>query len=251
MSNTHNLDSNGEIALVTGASRGIGAEIAKTLASKGYRVVVNYAHDDGIADAVVSALAESGAKVLATKADVSDSSQVKAMFDQIEQTWGPLDVVINNAGILSTTRFADASDEEYQQVFSVNTRGVFNTLRECATRLNQGGRIVNFSSTTLAMNMAGYGIYNGTKAAVEAFSKVFAKEMRGRNIRVNTLAPGPVATELFMQGKTEQQIEHFAKLAPLERMGEVQDIAKVVAFLLTPDAAWINGQTLRVNGGLA
>jgi 3-oxoacyl-[acyl-carrier protein] reductase len=145
----------------------------------------------------------------------------------------------------------DTSDALYEQTFGINTRGTFNTLREAGRRMNQGGRIVNFSSTTLALNMPGYAIYNATKAAVEAFTHVFAKELRGRSITVNAVAPGPVATTLFTDGKTPEQIAQFAKMPPLERLGQPDDIAGVVSFLAGPDGAWVNGQILRANGGLA
>src|SRR5690606_31835534 len=140
-------------------------------------------------------------------------------------------VLVNNAGILKTVPLMQASDELFAQHFAINTQGVFNTLREAGARLNHGGRIINVSSTTLALNLPGYAVYNGTKAAVEAFTRVFAKELRGRGITVNAVAPGPVATELFLNGKTDEQIQTFAKMPPLERLGQPEDISGVVAFL--------------------
>ena len=169
----------------------------------------------------------------------------------VEDKLGKIDVLVNNAGILKTMPLAQTSDELYAQNFAVNTQGVFNTLREAATRLNEGGRVINLSSTTLALNLPGYAIYNGTKAAVEAFTRVFAKELRGRRITVNAVAPGPVATDLFLNGKTEEQIQTFSKMPPLERLGQPDDIASVVAFLASKDGAWVNGQVLRANGGVA
>jgi 3-oxoacyl-[acyl-carrier protein] reductase len=153
--------------------------------------------------------------------------------------------------VIKPTPLADTSDELYDRTFDINVRGTFNTLREAAGRMNDGGRIINFSSTTVALNMPGYAIYSATKAAVETFTHVFAKELRGRNITVNAVAPGPVATALFFDGKTDEQIQHFAKMPPLERLGQPEDIASVVAFLASPAAAWVNGQVLRANGGLA
>jgi 3-oxoacyl-[acyl-carrier protein] reductase len=152
---------------------------------------------------------------------------------------------------MKTIPIVDATDEIYDQHFDINVRGTFNTLREAARRLNDGGRVVNFSSTTVALNLPGYGIYIATKAAVESFTHVFSKELRGRNITVNAVAPGPVATSLFLDGKTEEQIQNFAKMPPLQRLGEPEDIASVVSFLAGPDSAWVNGQILRANGGLA
>jgi 3-oxoacyl-[acyl-carrier protein] reductase len=185
------------------------------------------------------------------KADVSNPDDVRRMFEITEQQLGKVDVLINNAGVLKPAPLAETSDAQYDQTFDINVRGTFNTLREAAARMNDGGRIVNFSSTTLALNMPGYAIYNATKAAVEAFTHVFAKELRGRNITVNAVAPGPVATALFLDGKTDEQIQNFAKMPPLQRLGQPDDIAGVVAFLVGPDAGWVNGQVLRANGGLA
>lgn len=239
-----------QIALITGASRGIGATIARRLARDGFSVAINYASNAAEADALVAELVNAGTAAIAVKADVSKSAEVKAMFDTVEQQLGKIDVLVNNAGILKTAPLAQTSDELYEQNFAINTRGVFNTLREAATRMNDGGHIVNVSSTTLGLNMPGYAIYNGTKAAVESFTRVFAKELRGRRITVNAVAPGPVATELFLNGKTDEQIQTFAKMPPLERLGQPDDIANVVAFLAGPDSGWVNGQVLRANGGV-
>ena len=239
------------IALITGASRGIGATIARRLARDGFAIAVNYAANATEADALVAELIQTGARAIAIRADVSKADQVQAMFAAVEDKLGKIDVLVNNAGILKTMPLAQTSDELYAQNFAVNTQGVFNTLREAATRLNEGGRVINLSSTTLALNLPGYAIYNGTKAAVEAFTRVFAKELRGRRITVNAVAPGPVATDLFLNGKTEEQIQTFSKMPPLERPGQPDDIASVVAFLASKDGAWVNGQVLRANGGVA
>jgi 3-oxoacyl-[acyl-carrier protein] reductase len=240
-----------QIAIVTGASRGIGAQVARRLAQDGFSVAINYASSSAEADALVVELQASGAKAIAVKADVSKADQVRNMFEVTEQQLGKVDVLVNNAGVLKTVPLAETSDALYDQTFDINVRGTFNTLREAAARLNEGGRIVNFSSTTLALNMPGYAIYNATKAAVEAFTHVFAKELRGRSITVNAVAPGPVATSLFLDGKTEEQIQAFAKMPPLQRLGQPEDIASVVAFLVGADSGWVNGQILRANGGVA
>ncbi|MGQ7938802.1 SDR family oxidoreductase [Paraburkholderia sp. D1E] len=246
-----NTIKNAQVAIVTGASRGIGAAVAQRLAKDGFAVAVNYASSSTEADALVADLTAAGARAIAVKADVSKAGDVRRMFETTEQQLGKVDVLINNAGVLKTVPLADTSDALYDQTFDINVRGTFNTLREAATRMNDGGRIVNFSSTTLALNMPGYAIYNGTKAAVEAFTHVFAKELRGRNITVNAVAPGPIATSLFLDGKTEEQIQTFAKMPPLQRLGQPDDIASVVSFLAGPDAGWVNGQILRANGGVA
>ncbi|AXF07596.1 SDR family oxidoreductase [Paraburkholderia sp. SIMBA_055] len=246
-----NTTTNAQIAIVTGASRGIGAAIARRLSNDGFAVVVNYAASSNEAEALVAELKAAGGRAIAVKADVSKAGDVRRMFETAEQQLGKVDVLVNNAGVIQPTPLADTSDELYDRTFDINVRGTFNTLREAAGRMNDGGRIVNFSSTTVALNMPGYAIYSATKAAVETFTHVFAKELRGRNITVNAVAPGPVATSLFFDGKTQEQIQHFAKMPPLERLGQPEDIASVVAFLASSQAGWVNGQVLRANGGLA
>jgi len=240
-----------KMAIVTGASRGIGAAIARRLASDDFTVVINYSGDAAPAEELARRIEASGGRALTAKADVSDAQAVARMFDAAEAAFGGVDVLVNNAGILKTLPLAETSDAEFDRHFGINVKGTFNTLREAARRLNDGGRIVNFSSTTLALNMPGYAVYNGTKAAVEAFTRVFAKELRGRNITVNAVAPGPIATDLFLNGKSDELVAQFAKMPPLERLGQPDDIASVVAFLAGPDAGWINGQILRANGGVA
>ncbi|KDP84552.1 3-ketoacyl-ACP reductase [Cupriavidus sp. SK-3] len=248
---TDSTNSTTNVAIVTGASRGIGAAIAQRLARDGFAVAVNYAAGAAQAEALVAELKAAGATAIAVRADVSRADDVRRMFEITEQQLGKVDVLVNNAGVLKTVPLADTSDALYDQAFDINVRGTFNTLREAAARLNDGGRIVNFSSTALALNMPGYAVYNATKAAVEAFTQVFAKELRGRGITVNAVAPGPIATSLFLDGKTEEQIQAFARMPPLQRLGQPEDIASVVAFLASPDAGWVNGQILRANGGLA
>lgn len=239
-----------KVALVTGASRGIGAVIAKQLASEGFAVAINYANSASEASKLVVELRQAGHQAIAIKADVANADDVRRMFDEVEAHLGKVDVLVNNAGILKVIPLAQHSDELFEQTFNIHARGTFNTLREAATRLNDGGRIINFSSSTVGLNLPGYAVYIASKAAVESLTQVFAKEMRGRNITVNAVAPGPVATELFLQGKSEEQIQTFAKMAPLERLGQPEDIARVVSFLAGPESAWVNGQILRVNGGL-
>ena len=239
-----------KVALITGASRGIGAVIARQLAGEGFAVVINYANSADEASALVAELHSAGHQAIAVQADVASAADVARLFDEAEEQLGKIDVLINNAGVLKVLPLAQHSDELYEQTFNINTRGTFNTLREAATRLNSGGRIINFSSSTVGMNLPGYAIYIASKAAVESLTQVFAKELRGRKITVNAVAPGPVATQLFMQGKTEEQIQSFAKMPPLERLGQPEDIARIISFLVSPAAEWVNGQVLRANGGL-
>lgn len=239
------------VAIVTGASRGIGAAIAERLAADGLTVVINYAGDVASAEKLARNIEQKGGRALTARADVSDPEAVARLFDAAEAAFGGVDVLINNAGILQVAALADTSDAEFDRHFAINTKGTFNTLREAARRMRKGGRIVNFSSTTLALNLPGYAVYNATKAAVEAMTHVFAKELRGRDITVNAVAPGPVATDLFLSGKSDELVAQFARMPPLERLGQPDDIASVVAFLAGSGAGWINGQVLRANGGLA
>ena len=238
------------VVIITGASRGIGAVIARQLASEGFAVAINYVSSAREASALVVELRQAGHKAMAVQADVANAADVARLFTETEQQLGKVDVLINNAGMLTVMPLAQHSDELYDQTFNINTKGTFNTLREAATRLNSGGRIVNFSSSTVGMNLPGYAVYIASKAAVESLTQVFAKELRGRQITVNAIAPGPVATQLFLQGKTEEQIQAFAKMPPLERLGQPQDIARIVSFLVSTAADWVNGQVLRANGGL-
>lgn len=239
------------VALVTGSSRGIGAAIARRLAADGCAVAVNYASKEAEAHAVVAAIEAAGGRAIAVQADVASVADVRRMFDTIEGSLGRLDVLVNNAGILPYVTIAETSDEVFARCFAINVTGTFNTLREAATRLNEGGRIINFSTTVLHAAPPTYGVYVATKAAVEAMTRVFSKELRGRAITCNAVAPGPVATELFLTGKTDEQVQQIAQSAPLGRLGQPDDIAGVVAFLAGPDGAWVNGQILRANGGLA
>ena len=241
---------NQQVALVTGASRGIGAAIAKRLARDGFTVIVNYTESAAPAEALVRTIQQAGGQALAAKADVSSPTDVRRLFDAAETAFGGVDVLVNNAGIMSLANIADADDASFDHQIAVNLKGTFNTLREAATRLRSGGRIVNFSSSVVALLQPGYAVYAATKAGVEAMTSVFAKELRGRNITVNAIAPGPTATDLFLKGKSEELVDRLSRLAPLERLGQPEDIANTVAFLAGPDAGWINGQVLRANGGI-
>jgi 3-oxoacyl-[acyl-carrier protein] reductase len=241
---------NGKTAIVTGASRGIGASVAQRLSGDGFDVIVNYSGDAAPADALARTLSEAGGRALAVKADVSDAKAVRALFDAAESKFGGIDVLVNNAGIMKLASIAETDDASFDRQIAVNLKGTFNTLREAATRLRQGGRIINFSSSVVGLLQPTYAVYAATKAAVEALTSVLAKELRGRAITVNALAPGPTATELFLHGKPQELVDRLAKLAPLERLGQPDDIASVVAFLAGPDGAWVNGQTLRANGGI-
>lgn len=239
-------------AIVTGSSRGIGAAIAKRIARDGVAVLVNYAGRAADAEKVVEEIKSGGGRAIAQQGDVSKPADVEKLFSVAEAAFGPVDILVNNAGVIQPGRLplAQTSVELFTQLFDVNCRGTFNALRIAASRLRSGGRIVNFSSSLAASATEGTAIYAGAKAAVEVMTRVFAKELRGRQITVNAVAPGPTATELFLDGKTDAMVEQARKASPFERLGEPEDIAGVVAFLIGPEGGWVNGQTIRVNGGV-
>ncbi|MGO4355712.1 SDR family oxidoreductase [Rhizobium sp. RAF36] len=239
-----------KVALVTGASRGIGAAIAERLAKDGFTVVINYSGNAALAEELAAKIEKNGGKALTAKADVSDAGAVRRMFDAAEAAFGGVDVLVNNAGIMMLSTLADADDENFDRQIAVNLKGTFNTLREAAKRLRNGGRIVNFSTSVVGLKLESYAVYAGTKAAVETMTGIMAKEMRGRSITVNAVAPGPTATDLFLNGKSDELVARMAKMNPLERLGTPEDIAAAVSFLAGSDGAWINGQVLRANGGL-
>jgi 3-oxoacyl-[acyl-carrier protein] reductase len=240
----------GKVALITGASRGIGALLAERLAGDGFTVVVNYAGSAKAAEDVVRKIKAAGGNALTSQADVSNPTAVVRMFDSAESALGGLDAVINCAGILKLAKLADCTDESFDQTIAVNLKGTFNCLREAVKRVRNGGRIVNFSSSVIGLRLETYGVYSATKAAVEAMTAVASREVRGRNITVNAIAPGPVATDLFLEGKSPELIDHMAKMNPLERLGTPEDIANAVRFLVGPGGGWVNGQVLRANGGM-
>jgi 3-oxoacyl-[acyl-carrier protein] reductase len=243
-------EENSRVAIVTGASRGIGAAIAERLAADGFTIVVNYAGDAASAEMTARRIENKGGRALTSRADVGDAKAVRQMFEGAQAAFGGIDVLVNNAGIMTLSSIADADDAAFERQVNVNLKGSFNTMREAAVHLRNGGRIINLSSSVVGLLQPTYGVYAATKAAVEAMTSVLAKELRGRAITVNAVAPGPTATDLFLNGKPQELVDRLAKLAPLERLGQPEDIAAAVAFLAGPDGDWINGQTLRANGGI-
>jgi 3-oxoacyl-[acyl-carrier protein] reductase len=237
-------------AIVTGASRGIGRSIAKRLASDGFAVVVNYAGKTDEAQKVVDEIRKAEGEALAIKADVSNSEDIKQLFDKTIEAFGGVDVLVNNAGIMNLASIAITEDAMLDRTIAVNLKGTFNGMREAAKRLRDGGRIINFSTSVVGLRLETYGIYAATKSAVETLTAILSKELRGRSITVNAVAPGPTATDLFLHGKSQELIDRMAKMNPLERLGTPEDIAAVVSFLAGPDGSWINGQVLRANGGM-
>ena len=244
------IDQSNKVAIVTGAARGIGAAVSRRLARDGFTVVVNYAASAAPADALVRQIEAAGGRAITAQANVADAASVVRMFDSAETAFGGVDVLINNAGVMGLATIADTDDALFDRQIAINLKGTFNTLREASKRLRNGGRIVNVSSSVVGLLQPTYGVYAASKAAVEAMTSILAKELRGRNITVNAIAPGPTATKLFLDGKPQEAIDRLAKLAPLDRLGQPEDIADAVAFLVGPDGAWINGQTLRANGGI-
>ena len=238
-------------ALVTGASRGIGQAIARRLAADGFAVVVNYAGSEAAAHETVEAIRAAGGTAVAVRADVSRADDVRELFAATRREFGRVDVVVCNGGIMRTAPIAGMPPDDFDRMLAVNLRGTFLAMSEAARHLERDGRFIALSSSVIAKHSPGYGPYIASKAGVEGLVQVFAQEMRGRAVCVNAVAPGPVATDLFLQGKSDELIAQIVKQAPLERIGEPSDIADAVSFLAGPGGGWVNGQVLRVNGGFA
>jgi 3-oxoacyl-[acyl-carrier protein] reductase len=238
-------------AIVTGASRGIGRSIAKRLAVDGFSVVVNYAGKSKQAEEAVNEIKAVGGNAQAMSGDISNATDVSDLFARAAQACDPVQVVVNNAGIMPLSPIAKGDVEIFDKVIAINLRGAFLVLGQAAQHVVEGGRIIALSSSVLAKSFPTYGAYIASKAGVEGLVHVLANELRGRNITVNAVAPGPTATELFLKDKTQEKIEEFRKMNPLERLGKPEDIANVVSFLAGPDGGWVNGQVLRANGGFA
>jgi 3-oxoacyl-[acyl-carrier protein] reductase len=243
-------DRTSKVAIVTGASRGIGAAIAQRLAADGLAVVINYSGNARPAEDLARKIEAEGGRAHAAKADVSDPGAVRGMFEAAEAAFGGIDVLVNNAGIMKLAKIADSDDAMFDQQIAINLKGSFNTMREAARRMRDGGRIVNLSTSVVGTKLETYSVYAATKSAVETMTAILSKELRGRNITVNAVAPGPTGTELFFTGKSPELVERMAKMSPLERIATPEDIASAIAFLVGPDGGWVNGQVLRANGGL-
>ncbi|MEO7320871.1 MAG: SDR family oxidoreductase [Nitrosospira sp.] len=240
-----------KVAIVTGSSRGIGAEIARALARAGAKVIVNYGWNQKAAEAVCSKITQAGGEALAVKADVSNSAEMRKLFDAAIDRFKGVNILVNNAGVLLSSSIANTSDEEFDRVLNINVKSVFYALREAATRLADGGRVVSLSSTVTRLMLPNYGAYAASKGAIEQLTRIFAKEAGERGITANIVSPGPVNTELFRTGKSEETIKRMASMSFMGRIGKPEDIAGVVLFLVSDDADWITGQNISASGGLA
>ncbi|WP_231870317.1 MULTISPECIES: SDR family oxidoreductase [unclassified Marinomonas] len=233
--------SNQKVAIITGGSRGIGASISRRLAIEGFSIAINYVSSSEQAINLVKELTSLGYQAIAIQCDIASPESVRHLFKQVETRLGKVDILVNNAGCMKLASIANSSDELFEKQIETNLKGTFNTLREASKRLNQGGRIINMSSSVLGLKLEEYGIYSATKAAVEALTNILAKELKGKSITVNAIAPGPTNTELFLRDKSQQQIEHLSQMNPMQRLGTPADIANIIAFLTGPDSQWING----------
>jgi 3-oxoacyl-[acyl-carrier protein] reductase len=240
----------GRVAVVTGGSRGIGRETALRLAADGYAVVVGYSTNRVEAEKVVVEIEERGGRALAVGGDVSDAAVAQALLDRAEAAYGGVDVVVHAAGQMLLAPVAELDLDDLDGLLRVNVRGTFAVAQQAVRRLRAGGALVLFSTSVVGLAFPAYGAYAATKGAVEALTPILAKELRGRDVTVNAVAPGPTATDLFLDGKSEEQVAALAAQPPLERLGTPADIAATVAFLAGPDGHWVNGQVLRANGGI-
>ena len=236
-------------AIVTGASRGIGRKIALKLGKLGAAVVVNYLNNAQQAEDVSSEIINMGGRALSVQADIRNIDAIEALFDSAIEAFGALNILVNNAGISVYKKIEDITEEEFDNLFVTNVKSLFFACQQAAKKMENGGKIINISSSVTRMMMPTYGAYAATKGAVEQITKVLAKELGPKRIQVNAISPGPVDTELFRQGKSEEQIKFLADMAAFGRIGTPRDIANAIALLVSEEAGWITGQNLCVNGG--
>ncbi|QWU16031.1 3-oxoacyl-[acyl-carrier protein] reductase [Paenibacillus sophorae] len=239
----------GKVALVTGASRGIGQKIAEELAAHGAKVVVNYASSPAKAEDVVAGIKRDGGEAVAIQADISKVAEVESLFRKTLDAYGQVDILVNNAGIMITKPLASITEDDFDKQFAINVKGTFFAIQQAALHMKENGRIINFSTSVTGQMFPTYSSYAGTKGAVEQFTRQLAKELGPKGITINAVAPGPVNTELFTVGKTEEQIKAVGNSNSFGRLGEPEDISNVVLFLASPESQWVTGQTVRVNGG--
>lgn len=239
----------GKVAIVTGASRGIGREMAERLAENGAKVVVNYASSPAKAEEVVNAIKQGGGEARAIQADISQVAAIERLFSETIEAYGGIDILVNNAGIMTTKPIAAMTEEDFDQQFAINVKGTYFAIQQAFHHMNSGGHIINFSTSVAGQMFPAYSVYAGTKGAVEQFTRQLAKEFGPKGITINAVAPGPINTELFTVGKSEEQIAGIVNMNAFGRLGEPGDIAGAVLFLASEESKWITGQTIRVNGG--
>ncbi|CAH0230370.1 3-oxoacyl-[acyl-carrier-protein] reductase FabG [Peribacillus sp. Bi96] len=239
----------GKVALVTGSSRGIGRAIAEQLADLGAKVVINYSGSSQKAYEAVEGIKKNGGEAVAIQADISQVSQIINLFEETVQAFGKINILVNNAGLMINKPLSEATEEDFDKQFAVNAKGTFFACQQALKCMEADGRIVNISTSVIGQMFPSYSMYAGTKGAVEQFTRHLSKEFGPKGITINAIAPGPVNTELFNVGKSEQQIEGMKKMNAFGRLGETEDIANVVSFLVSEQAQWVTGQTIRVNGG--
>ncbi|MFD1954525.1 SDR family oxidoreductase [Paenibacillus thailandensis] len=238
-----------KVAIVTGASRGIGREIAKRLGAAGAKVVVNYASNRAKADEVAAEIKQLGSEAVALQADIAKLGDIEKLFAETIATFGKVDILINNAGLLKNALLSDVTEEDFDKHFAINVKGTYFACQQAMKHMEPGGTIVNFSTSVTGHMFPAYSVYAATKGAVEQITRQLAKEFGPKNITINCVAPGPVGTELFFAGKSQEQIDSIRVMNAFQRLGEPDDIASVVEFLVGEQSRWITGQTIRVNGG--
>ncbi|MEV5028994.1 SDR family oxidoreductase [Paenibacillus sp. LPE1-1-1.1] len=239
----------GKVALVTGASRGIGQKIAEELARQGAKVVINYASSPGKAEEVAAGIKAQGGEAVAIQADIGKVAEVEQLFRKTLEAYGQVDILVNNAGVMITKPLLQTTEEDFDKQFDINVKGTFFAIQQAAIHMKENGRIVNFSTSVTGQMFPAYSSYAGTKGAVEQFTRQLAKELGPKGITINAVAPGPVNTELFTVGKSEEQITAIGNMNSFGRLGEPEDISRVVLFLASAESQWVTGQTIRVNGG--
>jgi 3-oxoacyl-[acyl-carrier protein] reductase len=241
----------GKTAIVTGAATGIGRAAALKLGAEGASVAVNHRDTGSLSEAreVVEAIEAAGGRAFAACADVADTAQVRGLFDATLERFGRLDVVVNNAAYAALAPIAETSEETFDRIFAVNVKGAFFACQEAARRLADGGRIINLSSSTTGLALPGYGVYDASKGAVEQITRILARELGPRGITVNTVSPGATETAQFRAGKSDELIQRLSQMSVFGRLGRVEEVADVIAFLAGPEAGWVTGQNIRVNGG--
>ena len=243
----HNLT--GKVAIVTGSSRGMGRKIAEDLAGNGAKVIVNYSNNPQLAEEVVNGIKQKGGEALAIQADISKVVEIEQLFQITLEAYGQVDILVNNAGIMITKPIASLTEEDFDRQFAINVKGTFFSCQQAAKHMNENGRIINFSTSVVGQMFPTYSAYAGTKGAVEQITRQLAKELGLKGITINAVAPGPVNTELFTVGKTEEEITNVGNMNAFRRLGQPEDISNIVLFLASQESQWVTGQTLRVNGG--